>query len=143
MDRCEAAIEAYVRGDRGYLTQSAQFTVKPISEKTLFSWVAAICKNATDFLKIISHFLNEHRPDWTIEKDPRLSEASFPLAHTSKKNNELNNFYQVFILRDYFVPIVEPKYYLCWLIFQTRLSSLRPTQLDNEELVIIRDNSPP
>lgn len=143
LNRVEPPVEAYAKGDCGYLTQSAHFTVNPISEKTLFRWVATLSKMAPDFLNTVIHFLNEYRPNWSVEKDTRLADAAFPTAHTLEKNDDLNSLYQVFILRDYFHHIVEPRYYLCWLIFQTRPPQYRPTQLDNDALAIIRDNSPP
>jgi hypothetical protein len=140
VDQLQGPIEAYVAGDSGYLTQSAQLVAPPVSEKTLFRWVAALAAKAQVFREIAVGFLHELRPDWNIEKDHRLTQAAFPSARTPSKNDALNCLYQVFILRDYFCQIVEPKYYLCWLIFQSRL---RPTQLGNEHLGIIRDNGPP
>jgi len=143
LETIEPAIEAYVTGADGYVTCLSQSGTLSISAKTLFNWVAALSRQAPTFLHIALQVLTQLKPNWNLEKDPRLSAVFIPPCQKQGKQAAMDALGQIYILREYFSSLVAPDYFLCWLIFQTRPPMSKPTQLGNEPLGLIRDNGPP
>jgi hypothetical protein len=111
------------------------------SVQTLKRWVAAFASMAKELHEIAQKTLAELKPNWKFEKDKRLFRTNFPSAHSETKNQNLNLLYQIFILREYFPSLVEPKDFLVWLIFVARLNPT-PTRFVDDANKRIRNNKP-
>ncbi|MBI5452288.1 hypothetical protein HY945_02410 [Candidatus Gottesmanbacteria bacterium] len=116
----------------------------PCCQETLWRWVNTFSAMAPELFKTARKILAELKPNFRFEKDKRLSAAAFPSAHSKIKNQNLNLLYQIFILREYFNSLVEPKYFLVWLIFVNRQNGSRKstsTRFTNDQKHLKRDNN--
>jgi len=134
----EPGIEAYVRGSAGYTKTFQVAEVLPCCQETLWRWVNTLAAMAGELQTIARTALAKFKSNFKFEKDKRLLTPDFPPAQSKLKGQNLNLLYQLFILREYFISLVEPKDFLVWLIFQKRL----PTRFANDRSPLKRDNLP-
>lgn len=136
----EPDMEEYLKGSTGYW----ELEDLACSLGTLRRWIDAFSLMAPELLKTARKILAELKPKFKFEKDKRLFKSDFPSAHSKIKNHNLNLFYQVFILREYFSSLVKPEDFLVWLIFQVRMEQKKsvPTRFGYDGGGIIRNNSP-
>lgn len=137
----EPGIEKYVTGHLGCLKTYCTLEDLACSFETLRRWIDTFASMATELFQTARKLLAELKPNWQPEKDKRLLSAKFPATHSMPKNQNLNLLFQIFILREYFVSLVEPKHFLVWLIFVGRAKP-SPTQFAAGRSRQIRNNSP-
>ena len=150
----EPGIEAYVTGSDGYTKTFQAKEDLPCCQETLWRWVDTFAVMAKELHSIARTALAKFKSSFKFEKDKRLFAADFPSALSRLKNQNLNLLYQLFILREYFTSLVEPKDFLVWLIFQKRLTAGEksaptmyrngtwPTRFANDQNRLKRDNNP-
>jgi len=141
----EPGIEAYVMGSRGLTKVFIALEALPCCLETLWRWIDTFAAMAKELHKIARETLAKLKPNFRFEKDKRLFSANFPLAQSKLKGQNLNLLYQLFILREYFASLIEPKDFLVWLVFQKRLAGQvksAPTRFANDQKRLKRDNQP-
>lgn len=141
----EPGISAYALGSSGYTRTFWSLETLPCCQETLWRWINTFTGLAKELNTIARKTLAQLKPNFKFEKDKRLLAFAFPLARVKAKNHNLNLLYQLFILREYFASLVEPKDFLVWLVFQKRLAAGKkpvPTQFANDQNRLKRDNAP-
>jgi len=141
----EPGIEAYVTGSTGYTKIFQNLESLPCCQETLWRWLDTFAAMAKELCGIARETLAKFKPNFRFEKDKRLFSANFPSARSQNKQPRLNLLYQLYVLREYFTSLVEPKDFLVWLIFISRLKTGKkssPTRFANDPNGLKRDNFP-
>ena len=115
----------------------------PCCQESLWRWIDTFAAMARELHTTARAALAKFKSHFKFEKDKRLFNTNFLSAHSEVKQEGLVFLYQVFVLREYFASLVEPKDFLVWLIFQKRLvtgNGTWPTRFTNDQSQRIRDN---
>jgi hypothetical protein len=143
LSEIESGIEAYVTGSVGYVKTFQKLELLGCCQETLWRWVKTLSGLAGELYKIARQSLAAFKPSFRFEKDKRLLACNFPAACLASQNHNLQLFFQLYILREYFTAIVAPEDFLVWLIFQKQTlanKSYPPTQFANDQPHLNRDN---
>ena len=99
-----------------------------MSVETLQNWVDCFSEQAKKMYQRARAILAEIKPGFRFEKDKRLSGYNFPQTYSKTRTSGRIHLYQLFILREYFVFMVEPEDFLVWLIFVSRQQGYKKTK---------------